>query len=446
VNCMFQQDFTKKKNTFVFVGGFHLGLPLAFTQTEESSGWTEIAAELSAEFLKQGDLYELGSDEYESETKFPLGNPIKLRHKRFFEYFDLPRYLRDEGFPLSKGSYETDNRIWVLPTGIVLVIGMISVDSDRLISLTQFEDKIVETHYPELAYLFVQVAQVALRGIRPGLLNSAIACKSDIQKCLSAIGTLKAFETSEDFLSGRMNPATYIRGNEAFSALLSDILVDVYYLHYRLSNTKERIRIGYVDSEIASPDPSHLLVISIAFSSFVGFLWLVKHLGEQSRVLQDALIGTKELANDVSHDLKLFRIFCLQFINESSPISVRLTGYYMTRLEECWKEFRLIELAGQVNDQLQTLEQMFDWIEEAKKETRNFKIGLAAVLLALISVSAVTAQLVSTIDFGNTVDWQQRVYLIVLGFAVGIICTVTIYLIPHRKKWYRLIRSRRARS
>jgi uncharacterized Tic20 family protein len=105
----------------------------------------------------------------------------------------------------------------------------------------------------------------------------------------------------------------------------------------------------------------------------------------------------------------------------------------MTRIEECWREFRLDRLANQVEGQLRTLEQMFDWIDESEKENRNFKIGLAAIILALISVSAVAAQLVSTIDFANTVDSDIRILLIALGFCLGLGCAFVIYLLPRRK-------------
>jgi hypothetical protein len=443
---MFQKDSTLKKNTFVFIGGFHLGLPLAFIHTKTSYGWSQIASELTSAFLKQSNIYELCNDEYELETKFPLGRPIILRHKKFLEFFNFQKYLNDKGIKLREGHSTFDNRIWILPTGIILVIGSVSIDSDKLITLNQFEDKIIEEHYPELAYLFVQVAQILFGIIQPEFINSIVTCKTDIQQCRSAITTLKDFESSEDFLLKHVKLDQYLSHNEEFATLLSSILVDVYYFHYRSSKEKEKlIRVGYVDSEIISSDPSYLLIISIAYSSFIGSLWIIKHLTEQARFLQNTLMGTKELPNKISRDLKLFRIFCLQFINESSPINVRLTGYYMIRLEECWREFRLIELSDQINNQLQTMEQMFDWIDEVRKEVRNYKIGFAAILLTMVSISAVTAQLISTIDFANTVDWLHRLLLIALGFLVGIISTLIIFFLPNRKKWYRFIKSRKYR-
>ncbi|MGB8951512.1 MAG: hypothetical protein WCC06_02420, partial [Candidatus Aminicenantales bacterium] len=194
---MFDYTFIRKKNTYVFIGGFHLGLPLAFIYNKNLNGWSQIAQELTHKFLKYGDLFELVADQYESETKFPLGNPIIFRHKRFFEIFNLPKYLSDEEIKIPEDSYKIDNRIWVFPTGIVFIIGCLSVESDNIISLSDFENKIVENHYPELSFLFVQVAQIIFKTIRPELINSAIVCKSDLEKCLSAIKIIKGFEGSE---------------------------------------------------------------------------------------------------------------------------------------------------------------------------------------------------------------------------------------------------------
>ena len=77
---------------------------------------------------------------------------------------------------------------------------------------------------------------------------------------------------------------------------------------------------------------------------------------------------------------------------------------------------------------------MFDWVEEVKKEVRNFKIGLAAVLLALISITAVAAQLVSTIDVNSQLGVGERILFIFIGFTIGILSTLGIYMLPI--KWY----------
>lgn len=434
---MFNNELTKKNNSFLFVGAFHLGIPLVFSYTKKSKSWGKVETELSNEFNKNIDFFEIANDDYEPETRFPLGSPLKLRYKKFIEYFDLMKYLTEDGCEVFDDEYLIDNRIWIYPSGVVLVIGCLSFDKSNFITLDQFKDRIILEHYPELTHIFIEVAKTILKVISPYFLKSSLVSQIDIIKCQQAIEQIKKFESSLEHTSGIKSLQDFIQRDERISFLLSEILIDVYYFHFQYSKNNESIKIGYVDSQVYSSDPSYLLIITIAFSSFIEFLWLIKHLGEKSRILQDALLGQTNLQEKISHELKLLRIFCLRFINESNPIHIRLTANYMRQIEECWKEFRLPILISQISDQLNTIEKMVDWIDEGKKETRNFKIGIAAVILALISLTAVIAQLISTIDFGNTIQAEQRAYLILLGFIIGVLSTLGIYFFHLPKKLYR---------
>ncbi|MBC8457361.1 MAG: hypothetical protein H8D67_05125 [Deltaproteobacteria bacterium] len=433
---MFPYEPNAGKHTLIFIAGFHLGIPLALCQTRKSTGWTEISEELSESFSSRSTRFEVISINYEPETKFPLGKPLIIQHLKFFDVFNLPKFLQDAGLSFSSDKYRLDNLIWICPSGIVLVIGKISSDIDGFISLDQFEDKIVEEHYAELTYIYTEVAEVIIGVLPTELLNSSLCCASDVEKCRRGIFFRRKFSELSRYgiLASDLAAANFLRDDHEARALYDDILIDVYYIDFLAHEDKEKLRIGYVDSSIESSDPLYLLIIGIAYSSFVGLLWLMTHLGEQSRILQEGLLGISPLREGISSELKLFRIFCLQFINESSPINVRLTRPYMTCLEECWREYRMYTLVDQVNGQLVTLEKMFDWVEEVKKEVRNFKIGLAAVLLALISITAVAAQLVSTIDVNSQLGVGERILFIFIGFTIGILSTLGIYMLPI--KWY----------
>lgn len=70
----------------------------------------------------------------------------------------------------------------------------------------------------------------------------------------------------------------------------------------------------------------------------------------------------------------------------------------------------------------------------------RISFGIAAILLALISISAVVAQLVSTIDVNSQLGVKERIFLILIGFIIGILSTVGIYILPDRK-WYRRLRA-----
>lgn len=432
---MFPEDLVSNKNSFVFAVGFHLGLPLSFMNTSRSHNWSELSILISEKFSNKNELFSIVKENFDNEIKFPLGNPIILKHNSFQSYFNIYDYLKAAEYDINEEEYLFDNQIWILPTGIVLIIGILTIKNGHNFTLSDFEDRIIETHYPELSFIFIQLAKT-IHDYLPTMFSntSSLICTEDNNKIKHLFKELTKSGISLNELDQKvvLNYAPqFVKNN---SLLLSDILTDVYYFHYKFDANNEFTRIGYVDSVINSSEPVNILYICISFSSFVGFLWIIKKLREQTRQLQNELVGDKKLPSELSKDLKLFRIFCLQFINESSPINVRLTGYYMVQLEKCWKEFRLSELTKQINDQLHTVESIVDWLDDNKKESKNFKIGVAAIILALISVSAVTAQILSTIDFANTVQWQQRLIFITVGFLVGILFTVFIYRYPKRRK------------
>src|SRR5207248_9892957 len=117
-----------------------------------------------------------------------------------------------------------------------------------------------------------------------------------------------------------------------------DILEDVYFVDARPSE-ETTLSVDYFATKISSNDVAYPLMVAVAYSSFATMLWLQKHLAERSRALESGLIGVTALADETAAELKLLRIFCLRFISESRPISVRLTRRYMMCLEECWNEF-----------------------------------------------------------------------------------------------------------
>jgi uncharacterized Tic20 family protein len=93
----------------------------------------------------------------------------------------------------------------------------------------------------------------------------------------------------------------------------------------------------------------------------------------------------------------------------------------------------MFELSDQVRRQISTLDKMVEWIDQQAKEDRNLRIGIAAIVLALISIVAVAAQLISTLDVSNQIGWQDRLLFILLGFILGIACTVAIVYFPVAK-------------
>jgi hypothetical protein len=114
----------------------------------------------------------------------------------------------------------------------------------------------------------------------------------------------------------------------------------------------------------------------------------------------------------------------------------------MTCLEEVWKGCRLHTLVDQVNEQLATLGEMFNWVEDVHKEARNITIGLVGVVLAILASTATTAQLISTLDINNGLFATTRVYWILGGLLVTGLIGVGIYLVPIAA-WFTRLRIRK---
>jgi hypothetical protein len=363
-----------------------------------------------------------------------MGQPLALRDSSFFSVVDLPAYLQQVGVPKTPALYELDHLIWVCPSGTVLLMGKVTLNRDGLLSLEEFQDGIGERYYAEFTLLFTRIAEILFSIFPEDLLGSSLCCAGDTHKIAEAVALRRAHDGTE--------PNSWLTPGSQARNLYDDILVDVYYVHCRPPKGEETLTIGYVGSSLETDDPVYLLVISIAFSSFVGILWLIKYLGEQSRYLEERLFGGLSLQSGTSTELKLFRIFALRLINESRPISIRLTRAYMTCLEEMWKECRLHILVDQVNEQLTTLEEMFNWVEDVHKEARNIKIGIVGVVLAIIASTAATAQLISTFDINSALNSIARLYWIVGGLIVTTLIGVGIYFLPIAT-WFTRLRIRR---
>jgi len=442
---MFFEDLKYGKHSHLFLSAFRLGIPLAICQTAKAQSWKELREELSTRINDESKHFEVVSDKYDLrtdidktlsrryiETKFPLGDPLTLRlpTKEFFNIFNLPKYIADKKFAISDSEYSFDNLIWVCSSGVVLIMGKISFDVENLITSNEWEE-IIEKHYAELSYIFLEVAQIILKTIPSQISESSLACQSDIETCKNGIHYLK--KISDIMGDGTFDLDNFFYRNEEVRDIFIDILIDVYYIEFFFSNKPADIkfRINYDASSIISSYPHYALILSIVYSSFPGFLGIIGHLRERSQFIHEKF-GSKFKMDEMITELKMFRIFCLRFINESAPISIRLTREYMEKAEDFWKQGRLHELKEQVDEQLTTIETTLDWIDGIKKEARNFKIGFAAIFIAIISLASVAAQLISTIDYQNYIDANLRICLITLGVVIGIIIGVLIYEWPTR--------------
>jgi hypothetical protein len=405
----------------------------------------EIHKELDEIFSQNTQIFDVINIEFDPETNFPLGKPLTLKHRHFSTVFDLQKFFHEYKIFLKETDFSFDHVIWICPSGAVLFLAQISLNDPDLITFEQFTN-VAEEHYAELAYLFTELAEVIFDSMPKEIKTSLLSCKLDIEKCKKGIYSRKEFTIQHgSIIPDYSQVAEWLRNDTQVRLLFDDILIDEYYIDFLKRKSEEKFDIGYVSTSLVSLDAHYILITAIVYSSFIGLLWLQKHLNEQARLLEKTLIGNIRFHQEIT-ELKLFRIFCLQFIQESRPISIRLTHYYMAYLEKFWEQSRLHVLVKQVNEQLETLEDMFEWIDGINKERRNTKIGIAAVFLSIISITAVIAQLISTIDINTppSLNGWERGILIFIGFLLGSLSAFVIYLLPislksKKRKWRKQI-------
>jgi hypothetical protein len=430
----------------VFMAGFHLGVPLSicmpskdrgdaytfFRNTGDRSksaarGWDGISAILLSKFKLNDIKFEICGEEYAPSISFPLGKPLLLRYRNFnriFQWRDL-------------SGFASDDLIWVCPSGVVLIMGRLHVPRDTSHSIRDRFDDVIDSQMPQLTYVFSEVAEIILSAYPVDFLASVRCSEAGIKKCRKAI----EFRNEHLDLGLGSTPA-WEHLSQVEKDFLEDVLIDIYYIDFLLDSDElqhSSLQVRYIDSSIHVNRPQYLLIIAIVYSSFVGLLAFQRFLGEKVNLLHGELFREKRVYNHISAEIKLLGAICLEFIDESEPTRIHLMRSFMECVEECWRAYRMYELTDQVRRQITTLDKMAEWIDQRNKEERNLRIAVAAVILALISITAVAAQLVSTIDVTNQLGRQSRIGWIVLGFCIGMACTTSIYCLP-LSKYFQAIR------
>lgn len=417
---MFPNDKNAGKHSLVFMAGFHIGIPFCIYSTRAPDSWKQVRDQLSERF-KSKNYFQIAEMEYHPETFFPLGKPLTITYSALFHAFDLPAYIQGKGLPLPPEDYKLDHLIWICPNGVVLVMAQISFDGERSLSLAQLEE-IVEEHYAELTFIFNEIADVIFACIPP--LSSLLCSTDDIDQCKKAIAENRRLvdPDSENRLENVRRAAQSIHENSPIASLYEDILFDVYFIDFVESPGPEEINIRYKDASIKCSGRSHLPLLGIGFSTFVGFLWIQKHLRCDLRELQGRIVGVFRGAGEGYAELKLFRMFVISFIVESSPINVRLKAEYKKRLQEFWEAEEMSTLVDQIKNQLGTLEEMFKWIEDSESATRTFRFAVGGLIFALLSVISTVNTLISTFDGNKHLGLWGRIVIIFMGLVfVGLL-------------------------
>ena len=180
------------------------------------------------------------------------------------------------------------------------------------------------------------------------------------------------------------------------------------------------------------------MTILTAFAAFREMLWINESLVAFSDRMQAGLYDLHGSASDVISSIRLIRLTCLRFIDESRPMQIRLTREFMECLEQCWTEFRMHNLVQQIRDRLATLVETGEWFESIRREIRNFRIGAVGVVFTALSFLTVAIAFVDLVykiprDYG-------RIAYVLAGGAGGVLLALAILVSPS-SFWYWTIRS-----
>lgn len=426
---MFSNLNNNSQNYFMLFAGFHLSTPLTPIENDNSKGWMVNKKVLSNTF-ESNTCYTLLENEFNKEFNYPIGKPILVKINDLDNVFQMKNYLENLVQDHCEDLVSTDNIIWVFPTGVVLICVKFSIRKECDLTLSLFRE-IIGNHYPELTYLYVRIAEIIISSLNINQTNISYKT-NEFDLCLKAID----FQQDKK-ITNKQNGIScleQIKESPESLQLYEEILLDVYFVEYLYKQNANETRIDYRDTTIISDDPDLILSICLTYASFINLLWLRSLLIDESKSIQEESI--KDYVNKMrsATNLRLLRVFILQFINQSTPTCIILTRRYIITMESCWREFRMHNLVTTINDQINTLDAMISAIEARNEDVRNFRIGLAALLISVISITAVVSDLINTIDINLQLDIFSRIRFIFIGFAIGSILVSLIYFFPLIKR------------
>ncbi len=423
-------DAVQGSHGLVFAAAFHIGIPLSLLATKRETDWRAIRDGVLGELTsaKRSSITPREPIEFNTESRFPAGDPVALRYCEFEERFALGKLMAgDAGLDKLAAAISTDNTILICPSGLLLIIGQYTASSREAfrrvgLDLKSFGD-LIEQHYQDLREVFC-----------------------DIMEALGPILDRRVTKLRRAFFGG---PDIHALRNTVEDDLgQADPLLDVYYMECEAGSAapdegldEAVITVGYVDAHLRSSDLVYAELILFIYSSFAGFKWTVGFLNSKAQEIQNSLAASRRLPNRLDDEIKLLRIFCFAFINESRPIMIRLTECYLKPLESFWEKSRMEDLASRMVQQVENLDRMVEWAQQVRRESTNIWIGTAAVILSVISLGAAVAGVVSTVDAPQV--WARALRWQIIGFA-SIVCVVlALVLASLMPKFVRALGSRR---
>lgn len=193
-------------------------------------------------------------------------------------------------------------------------------------------------------------------------------------------------------------------------------LIDAYYVKILDNTYANSVSVKYQNAEILK---KHAVVLLYTYASYYSILWLLKTLSKQVGELKNRLLARRTAPKEMIQNLKAMGLHIRRLIAETNPFSIRITHDYVEVLRRFRKAYDMESLEKAVEDQSKLLEDALIWFDSQSKERFNNAIGLAALLLSFVSITAVISQLISTIDYKNDIDSLVR-SIWVFGGSFGI--------------------------
>ena len=425
------RDASETMRIISFAASFFYKAPIGLLRTDKINCWQDMYSILSREIgnkmsvvdepLQQGAI-----------ANFPIGKPLVIKkNSQLMEMYkeDIYAFLVENEILSKNDEILINHEIWICPTGVILLIISIDANAAPRFGVKGHEITIeyITQNYYELTYEILDIIRI----LDSTMLTEKCDCGMSLNKYE------KIFDVAQA-LSNKVDLHLLKSIDKKVKGALEEALCDVYFV-FPSETVEETIETNYYRSIIRSDCKvydEYLMMVYIAFVSFWSFHWIDRYLNQTLDYCQNALYGLSTESSQIVKELKLVRLYAMQIINESSPMRIRLTAEYMECLEDCWKQFRMQTIVGQIKDSLVRVSEMIEWFDSIYKEIRDYKIGAIGLLYAFIACLDMAVAFADSLLLDNKV----KLAFVLIAGMIGVMLTCVILIIPRRWIYHKIDR------
>lgn len=410
---------------------FHLPLSLEYASDRGFYDWGQLSEWMVELLRKRYKAFEMSSACTDMFANFPGGNPVRIRYNMFWETIDLVGALITNGLMSTNSGLSLDHEIWLCPGGAVLLVGRLTFDGTCQYLTVKALDQVVQSIYCDFAKVFLVVVEALMPFCREIVASGLMSSRKAQMQIVDFV--MRPRPGLGDEMEGQCPFFEY-------QGVLADLLEDVYYLDFLPEMGDETLNIGYFSSEICCAlgrREEYGTVFIAAFVAFREMLWMHESLAAFTDRMQTGLCDLRRTPSGDVASIRLVRLACMRFIDESRPMRIRLTREFMECIERCWNEFRMHDVVQQIRDQLSTLVETGEWFESIRNEIRNFRIAAVGVVFTALSFLSVAIAFVDLV-YPTPRDYGRIVYAL-SGGAIGALLAVVLLVSP-ASLWLRVLR------